>query len=141
MVIDDPDVPIVDLADAIHAIDTWKRNELAWDTLRRFKSPRIEPAPEWQRKLHELRPILRRSFDHIHRLHYWQAIADFDERLVEAVWSGGVVISLDHPAVPVPHSAFRFAWLAAIDGIGERRKGDRPQAARRWHSRRTASPS
>jgi hypothetical protein len=125
LVIDDPDVPVVDVADALSAIDTWKRNKLAWNALRRFKSPRIEPAPEWQRRLHELRPVLKRGFDPVRRQHYWQSIVDFDERLIEAVWSGGVVISLDHPAVPTLRPAFRFAWLALIEGIEQRRKGDR----------------
>jgi hypothetical protein len=125
LVIDDRDVAVVDLANALRAIDTWKHNELAWDALRRFNSPRIEPPPEWQRKLHELRPILRRGFDPVHRQHYWEAVVDFDERLVEAVWSSGIVISLDHPAVPMLRPAFRYAWLAVIEGIEEERK-------RRW---------
>ena len=52
------------------------------------------------------------------------SIDEFDERLVEAVWSSGIVISLDHPAVPILRPAFRYAWLSLIDGIEERRKRD-----------------
>jgi hypothetical protein len=126
---DDPDVPVVDIADAIRAINTWKNAELGWDTLRRCNARRIEPAPEWQRRLHELRPILKRGFDPVRRQHYWEAIVEFDERLVEAVWSSSIVISLDHPAVPLLRPAFRFAWLALIEGIeGERkRRSSRPK--------------
>jgi hypothetical protein len=120
----DPDVPVVDLADALRAIQTWKRAELGWDALRQCNSPTIEPAPEWQRKLRQLRPILKRGFDPIHRQHYWQAIYEFDERLVEAVWSSGIVISLDHPVVPMLRPAFRCAWLTLITAIEERRKRD-----------------
>jgi hypothetical protein len=129
LVIDDPDVPVVDLTDALSAIGTWRHNELTWDALRSCNSRGIEPAPDWQRKLHELRPILKRGFDPFHRRHYWEAIVEFDERLVEAVWSGGVVISLDHPAVPILRPAFRYAWLALIEGIeGERkRRSSRPE--------------
>ena len=122
MLVDDPDLPVVDLADAVSGIDIWKNAELGWDVLRRCNARGIEPAPVWQRRLHELQPILKRGFDPARRQHYWEAIGDFDERLVEAVWSGGVVISLDHPAVPILRPAFRYAWLALVEGIEEGRK-------------------
>jgi hypothetical protein len=69
--------------------DRVKLAELAWDALRRFNRLRIEPVPEWQRKLDQLRPILKRGFDPARQQHYLEAIAEFDERLVEAVWSSG----------------------------------------------------
>jgi hypothetical protein len=67
---------------------------------------------------------LKRGFDPVRRQHYWEAIAEFDEWLVEAVWSSKIAISLDYPAVPVLRPAFRYAWLGLIDIIEQRRKGD-----------------
>ena len=98
-----PDVPFVDLADALRAIDAWKSTELGWDALRRCGSRRIEPPPEWQRKLHELRPILKRGFDPIHRHHYWEAIGDFDEPLHPLVRSAA--LDAGKMAVQIPNHA------------------------------------
>jgi hypothetical protein len=118
------DFPVVDLAEALHAIETWKSVELGWHALRRFDCPRIEPAPDWQHRLHEIARPLRRGYDPARRHHYWEAVPEFDELLVEAVWASRIPMSLDHPVLPLLRPAFRCAWAALIDIIERRRAGD-----------------
>jgi hypothetical protein len=76
------DFPVVDLTDALCAIERWKQNELGWHALRQFKDAGIEPAPDWQRRLHEIRRPLRRGYDPDRRQHYWETVPEFDERLM-----------------------------------------------------------
>lgn len=108
-------------------------------TLIHIRTLRCGPSPLWWQlceRSRQLRHCLRkkRDFDLVRRQRYWEVIAEFDERLIEAVWSSRIAISLDHPDVPMLRPAFRYAWLGLIDIIEQRRKGTGPERSNAVHA-------